>query len=79
MDNRPGAKRGPNALRLVKRAEIIVTHDTNQNDALWPKDWIESRRTDNPVWSGRRVFTDKRGPWTSVIQVIVIISPVLCR
>jgi len=68
VDNRPGAKRGPNALRLVKRAEIIVTHDTNQNDALWPKDWIESRRTDDPVWSGRRVFTDKRGPWTSVIQ-----------
>lgn len=68
VDNRPGAKRGPNALRLVKRAEIIVTHDTNQNDALWPKDWIETRRSDNPVWAGRRVFTDKRGPWTSVIQ-----------
>jgi len=68
VDNRPGAKRGPNALRLVKRAEIIVAHDTNQNDAIWPKDWINSRRTDKPIWAGRRVFTDTRGPWTSVIQ-----------
>lgn len=68
VDNRPGAKRGPNALRLVERAEIIVTHDTNQNDALWPKDWINTRKTDSPIWAGRRVFTDKRGPWTSVIQ-----------
>ena len=43
VDNRPGAMRGPNALRLVERAKIIVTHDTNQNDALWPDDWVETR------------------------------------
>ena len=22
----------------------------------------------HPIWAGRRVFTDKRGPWTSIIQ-----------
>ena len=43
VDNRPGAMRGPNALRLVEKAKIIVTHDTNQNDALWPDDWVETR------------------------------------
>ena len=37
VDNRPGAKRGSNALRLVKRSQVIIAHDTNQNDALWPK------------------------------------------
>ena len=68
MDNRPASKRGPNALRLVTRAEIVVTHDTNVNDAVWPKDWWESRKTGHQVWAGRKVFTDKRGPWACVIQ-----------
>ena len=43
VDNRPASKRGPNALRLVKRAQIIVTHDSQYDDAFWPQDWVHSR------------------------------------
>ena len=46
-----------------------MVHDTNQNDAIWPKDWLATRHGSHPVWAGRRIFTDPRpGVWTSLIQ-----------
>ena len=59
VDQRPPEKRCPSALRLLRRAEIVVVHDT-VNTLDWP-----------PGWHGhRRMFTDDFGTHTSIVQVV---------
>ena len=58
-------------MRLAKNSEIVISHDTNWDAAIWPEDWKRTRNSPEPRIDGRRIFTDKRQtPWASFIQVI---------
>ena len=59
------------ALRLAKNSEIVISHDTNWDLAIWPEDWKRTRNSPEPRIDGRRIFTDKtQTPWASFIQVM---------
>lgn len=70
VDQRPGPTRGEHILRMAKRSELVVTHDTEVEGFYnWPISWTKTKRSNNPSWEGRRVFTDKTNRvWASVIQ-----------
>jgi len=69
VDIRPLELRGPTSLRLARISEIVISHDTHWDAAVWPEDWRNSRNTEDPRIEGRRIFTDKRQiPWASFIQ-----------
>ena len=55
-------------MRLARRAQLVVIHDSHYDDADWPLDWRQSRAGDRPVFAGRRTFSDKKVPWTTIIQ-----------
>jgi len=69
VDIRPLELRGPTSLRLAKNSEIVISHDTNWDLAIWPEDWKRTRNSPEPRIDGRRIFTDKKQtPWASFIQ-----------
>jgi len=69
VDIRPLELRGPTSLRMAKNAQIVISHDTNWDLAIWPEDWKKTQNSEEPRMDGRRVFTDKSQiPWASFIQ-----------
>ena len=55
---------------MAKNAQIVISHDTNWDLAIWPEDWKKTQNSEEPRMDGRRVFTDKSQiPWASFIQV----------
>ena len=58
---------------MAKNAQIVISHDTNWDLAIWPEDWKKTQNSEEPRMDGRRVFTDKsQFPWASFFQVRIV-------
>ena len=67
---RPADMRGPTAVRLLRRTQLLVIHDSNIDDASWPSDWRHSRSGDQPVFRGSRAWVMKNAKvWSTIVQV----------